>query len=275
VQTYLINLHRETERRAFMESQFKALGISYERIEAVKASDITMSYLLDTVRPDGRWLGQKSGACIKSASGQGMLALPLLGRYITSSEVACYMSHRKAIARFVDSGSSRTCIFEDDVELGDDLVAILEAIAGKTDYAIVKLHGILPYHFDIGQRVMDLSNWSVRFRFKPSTGASAYFITRAAAVTLLASLSPIREPYDNWLRQYWRHGIPVYELSPFAVKQATKFQSTITERDLSVQPSVEFTRIARMMLAPIKFWYKTLRVLRRLAFFIRMGGKLR
>ena len=258
-----------------MQSQFNALGIPYVRVVAVNASDLTMTSLLDAVWPDGYWLGRRSAAYTKSEGGQGLVASPLLGRYITSSEVACYLSHRQAISKFVDSGMMWACIFEDDVQLCDDLLMILEGIAGKTDYAIVKLQGQLPYHFDIGQRVMDISNWSVRFRFKPSTGAAAYFITRTAAITLLTSLYPIREPYDNWLRQYWRHGIPVYELSPFVVNQVAIFQSRITERELSAQPHMELFRIARLVLAPIKFWYKTLRVLRRLAFFIRMGSRLR
>jgi len=272
VHVYLINLDRAPERLAFVQAQFDALGMTFERIAAVDATKITLADVSDTVRPEGAWMGRAAKQFVTAANGQPMVASPILGRYITVGEVACFQSHIKAISKFIESGAPYACIFEDDVELAPDLATVVDAVATKIDYGIVKLEGLAAYEHDIGRKIVDVGSRSVRFRFKPATGAAGYFMTRAAAVKFLATLHPIREPYDSWLRQYWRHGIPLYEVSPFPAKQAPAFLSAIYDR--RDQPKVEYISAARLLLAPIKFWYKTLRVVRRFAFFAVWGRKL-
>lgn len=251
-----------------MQEQFSTRGIVFERVDAVDASNIPADDILRSVQPEGAWMGSKSDRYVKSEANEVMVPSPILGRYITAGEVACYVSHMKALSEFVDSGLPYTCIFEDDVELDVDFAAVVKELAERVQYGIVKLEGLGLYDINVGRKVATACGRKVLFRFKPSTGAAAYFITRAAAKKLLASLAPIREPYDSWLRQYWRHQIPVYELSPFIARQAAHFGSSISCR--SAQPQVRYARHALTMLKPIKFWYKTARVLRRFVFLAGM-----
>jgi glycosyl transferase family 25 len=192
---------------------------------------------------------------------------PLLGRYITAGEIACYLSHAAAISRFVESRADYACIFEDDVQLSPDIVEVICALQQKMGRGIVKLEGIRRYDIDLRWTVESLANWSVLFRFKPTTGAGAYFLTRSAAVAFQKRLFPIKEPFDSWLRAYWRHQIPVYELFPFVASQVAKFDSSILDRDR--QPKGRVAKTYRPWMGAVKFWLKTVRVLQRIVFFVK------
>ncbi len=59
VKFLFLNLETATDRLAFMNDQFAALGMSAERIPAVAASTITTDLLVEMVHPDGEWLACK------------------------------------------------------------------------------------------------------------------------------------------------------------------------------------------------------------------------
>ncbi len=90
---YFINLARRTDRRERLETRLHALGLTGIRIDAV---------IPDTI--PARRHEAPSGDRRKN-------------RRMTIPEVACLMSHRRALETFLDSGAPVGVILEDDVIL--------------------------------------------------------------------------------------------------------------------------------------------------------------
>ncbi len=95
----IINLDRSIDRWQCMESQFQALGISYQRIPAIDAKNDELP--MDCVAP----LGSPEKY--------------LTPRELTRGEVACYLSHIKCWKTLLNSDEQRAVIFEDDIELSE------------------------------------------------------------------------------------------------------------------------------------------------------------
>ncbi len=265
---YFINLDRATDRLKFMTDQFAALGIAAERVAAVDAKTITTAYLEENVHPDCAWLAEKDST-IQVMNGQGIVYAPLLTRYLTAGEIGCYLSHARTLSHFLESGEDCACILEDDARLSPDLPDVLAALGTRIGHAIVKLEGVQRHSIDLRWPVAKAGQRSVMFRFKPTAGSAGYFVTRSSARALLDSMFPIREPYDGWFRQYWRHGISVYEVSPFPVEQEMSFVTALPNR--INQPNAIIKAKFRPVLGAIKFAFKTLRVIRRGIFFATMA----
>jgi glycosyl transferase family 25 len=265
---YLINLQRSPDRLIEQTAQFGRLGLSFERIEAIDANRVTREIVAQFVKPRLAWIGAPAQRV--RARGDGLeVFIPEIKRYLTAGEIGCYLSHIEALQQFVQSGHWAAVILEDDIELDGAILQqaeILEALRGKP--VIVKLEGIQYADLNFAITVFRRGNTVLRAPFKPSAGAAAYFVTREAAVRLVPRLLPIRQPYDLWLRKYWSHGLPVLEWRPFVARQK-QLESLIAGRN--AQPAIQLTRGEKLMLAPLRFWLKTIRVLLRAAFVGRMA----
>src|SRR4051794_12383587 len=97
----LINLRQSSDRLRFQEQQFARLGIPFERLDAVEANSIAEGVYADVV-------------CAWQ-------------RPISRGELGCFLSHRVAWQRVVDSGRS-ALVVEDDVLLSDNLVTVLSQL---------------------------------------------------------------------------------------------------------------------------------------------------
>lgn len=262
----VINLDSATDRLTFMTDQFRKFGIPAERVAAIDAAQGRRG-LAEEIHPDAEWLIAPEKR-IRFINDHAAVASPLLGRWITAGEIACYLSHYQAISQFLDSDADFACILEDDVRLSEEFIETIKFLEQRAPNAIVKLEGIRRYRIDIRWPVLLSRGRRIVFRFKPTTGAAAYFLTRSVAANLRRSLIPIREPYDSWLRQYWRHLIPVYETEPFVAHQDSQFNSSISSRDR--QPEISIRAEFKRFMGGIKFWFKTERVLRRMFFFLSL-----
>jgi len=95
VQIYLVNLASRPDRLAFMTDQLNALGLPFTRVDAINglgADDI--GYPADHPR-------------------------------LSKGEFACYLSHKKVWKLFLESGTERCLVLEDDVLLSNSLPEIL------------------------------------------------------------------------------------------------------------------------------------------------------
>ena len=144
---------------------------------------------------------------------------PEVGRYFVAGEIACYLSHGRALQEFLDSGAPSALIFEDDAEIDADIADVIDVIDRlPLRPRIVKLEGIQA-SYETNYPVAKIGQRNVMMMLKPSTGAAGYYINRAGVEQILPRLFPIREPFDAFLRQYWSHGIEVLETRPFPVRQ--------------------------------------------------------
>jgi glycosyl transferase, family 25 len=156
VDVLLINLRQSSDRLHFQEQQFARLGIPFKRLDALEASFIAEDVYADVV-------------CAWQ-------------RPISRGELSCFLSHRVAWRRVVDSGRS-ALVVEDDVLLSDNLVPVLsqldcpdepmafnietcnsrKVVDRKADGAALPLdYRIRPIYFDCG-------------------GSAAYVVTPSAA----------------------------------------------------------------------------------------------
>jgi glycosyl transferase, family 25 len=216
---YVINLDRSPERFAMVKAQFNRLRLSFERIAAVDAAELSADLVQAKAAPRlARWLRNLPNFVRDSEHGP-MIYMSDHHRYLVAAEVACYLSHCRAIDALIRSGAAGAVIAEDDIELDDDFPAVLEAVkALPPGKRIVKFEGMFrDFHLNIP--IARSGRRQIALMLKPSTGAAAYYISREAALLLAGQLLPIREQYDAFLRQYWSHGIDVLEVVPFPAKQ--------------------------------------------------------
>ncbi|MCM2291262.1 glycosyltransferase family 25 protein [Allorhizobium sp. BGMRC 0089] len=100
---FVINLDHMTARLAFQQRQFKALGLTFERIRATKAEDAVLNNYSEAYWNDWE-------------------------RPIRPAERACFLSHRQLWQR-IAQGSKPALILEDDAVLSDMLPAFLRRLA--------------------------------------------------------------------------------------------------------------------------------------------------
>lgn len=101
MQVYIINLAQSTDRLAQQAKQFARLGLTFERLPAVTVDDISQAFYLDNVK-----------------HGQ---------RLIKQTEMACFLSHKKAWELVVHHDEP-CVILEDDALLTHDFAELLQDI---------------------------------------------------------------------------------------------------------------------------------------------------
>jgi len=100
VRLYVINLERSPDRLAHLRQQFAKFGLDFTRIEAVDAWHLSAAQRQD-VQSRNIWTQE-----------------------LTGGEIACFLSHAKALEKFIADNLPYGVIFEDDVILGKLAVTI-------------------------------------------------------------------------------------------------------------------------------------------------------
>lgn len=181
IPAYLINLARRPDRLAVMEAHLAALGIGFERIDAV----------------DGKALGPEAlDAWCRDTGPLGWMA---------TGTRACTASHLTVWEAFLASGRSHALVLEDDVELARDCAALLEGTGWiPPDADLIKIEkysGHRPSRVLLGPDRCPVpgSNRQLRRLHSRHTGSGAYIISRGAAGAGLALKGRIDVPIDHVL----------------------------------------------------------------------------
>lgn len=130
-------------------------------------------------------------------------------RSLTSQEIACYASHRKAWKAFLESDSPYALILEDDFRVVDPeifRVAIRDCEMESGRWDIVKF-----FEFSrkrVWRRMTFGSTRLVAYKYQ-SAGAVAYLINRKAAQRLLKRKRIFR-PVDEDLSWNWEFGLRLW-----------------------------------------------------------------
>ena len=156
VDVLLINLRQSSDRLRFQEQQFERLGIQFERLDAVEAGSIAEDVYADVV-------------CAWQ-------------RPICRGEFGCFLSHRVAWQRVVDSGRS-ALVVEDDVLLSDNLVPVLSQLDCPDEPVAFNFETC--YSRKVVDRKADgtslPSDYSIRPIYFDCGGSAAYVVTPSAA----------------------------------------------------------------------------------------------
>lgn len=193
---FYINLARRTERRLFMERQFKILGIRHERVEGIDGqafSSIDRKRNLDAFR---WWCARGYGA--------------------RNGEIGCAMSHQKIYKKMVDENIPCACVLEDDITLGPNfqkMVMAGEQFAAESARPMVL--NMAPYW----QRPASEARSPEFARVPLSFSAGAYMLNLAAAATMLCLNNPVRSSADDWGRWSRLGGIELYDANPLVCHQ--------------------------------------------------------
>ena len=109
---YYINLERSPLRRERLEKCLNLYSLSFTRIDAVDAKTLSDESAAQFYDP--------------KINSHGYFST------LKKSEIACFLSHRKALRQFLDeSDDDFALIFEDDVEFIDDPKLLLDALKNK------------------------------------------------------------------------------------------------------------------------------------------------
>jgi glycosyl transferase family 25 len=138
-------------------------------------------------------------------------------RNMSHNEVACSASHRKAMLRFLETGAKFGLILEDDAHIPEaNFKKMLDAANAVGAFDILKLGGIGPY---VAEGVIKATVDDLRILATVTFGVCAhgYIVSRTGAEKLVATILPVREPYDAFLRNVHVHKCSIFETSPWLV----------------------------------------------------------
>ena len=194
VPIFIINLDSCTERFERVATRLNGLDLNFERVSAVNGRTLSKEEK-QKVSPKRSWL-------------------PL-----SDAEIACYMSHMKAIRLVVDRALPRAIILEDDALFDEDfpLWASSECPLPE-DMDILKFEGFGAKN-TIKIPISTYANRTIQFSYKPTGGAAAYLITLDGARKALQKLDIMSAQVDHDLFAYWKFGFRVYEVAPFPARQ--------------------------------------------------------
>jgi len=205
---YVINLDRSGDRLARIGGLFSTMGLEFTRITAV----------------DVRVLSDDALAQVQKCN--------IWTQDLMRGEIACFLSHARALQQFVDDNAPYGVIFEDDVELGRGAASLLkddswlENMAHKTGEMIdlVKLE-TSGKKLLLGQAIPieDQDNFTLARLKSTHMLAAAYLISRPAAMRLLEMMQQQAAPFDHFLFNFGlgiAQHFTLYQLEPAIAIQA-------------------------------------------------------
>ncbi len=200
IQTYVINLDRSADRWQRIHHNLSDLGVAHQRVDAIDAQ----AHSLDD-----------SG--YNATRNMAEYFLPL-----KNAEVACYMSHLKALKQFLaDPSVEYGLVLEDDVELLETSEG-MEAIAnwlGCNNAGVVKLYSKRRV---FGSQVGHLSNATILKPWRIPLGFQAQLWNRLAAQEFVNKSESFYQAIDVEFQFSWRYNFSVYVLGQNKIKELNR-----------------------------------------------------
>lgn len=202
---FVINLARSPDRRRFIGDRLGRLGLDHEFVTAADGAALTEDDLVNYDRE---------------------ARLKAFGCDLLPNELGCYLSHYRIYQKIIAESIPRALILEDDVEVSDDLPAILEALAdAPADWELIRLSGLRARK---GRKIADLApGYRVVRLLDVACGAQAYLLNRQGAEKLAAYGKKITRQVDVMLDRYWDNGLRIMAVQPYPVQPSRNFESTI------------------------------------------------
>jgi glycosyl transferase family 25 len=207
--TLLINLPQSCERLALASAELTKAGISFERVDAV----------------DGRRLQGEELA---------RFGLGWRKRYFQTlrpGEIGCYLSHLRALERFLASDHEIALIVEDDLHIASDAARCIHELLGLRHELppAVNLFGARARGEVL--RTLLTGHQLVRSTSVPR-GTVAILWTRSGAKSMLQGAGALDRPIDVDRKHWWERECPPIWINPapFVEHAGDCTPSTITGR---------------------------------------------
>lgn len=215
VQLIVISLKRSLERRASVDEQLKGSDIEWNYIDAIDSTDVKSITALRNYDRSKRLL--------------------FTGYDMSLGEIACFVSHRMAWERCVQTGRT-SLILEDDFLLNCKLEDIFQIVRELYDnFDILKLQGTFERKYII---ICSFDGLKFVKHFDDPRGAVAYIIKPHGASVLLNNSEHFYMPVDDYVASVWKHKLSVRALIPYPVSTVS-VDTTIQDRS---KPSLKLYR---------------------------------
>ncbi|WP_341368702.1 glycosyltransferase family 25 protein [Yoonia sp. BS5-3] len=190
---WLINLDKDVDRLAQMQSQLDGMGLNYTRFPAIYGKDH-----LDT-------LSKRADAAAYARN---------MGSPILPGKMGCYASHVAVWEAFIASDHKIALILEDDVVFHDDFLASLDlALSGAAHWDTLRFNCIRA-KMPVSQGM--LGPYRLNNYIGPFTGNATYLLKKDVAKRLLPNLWPQTRAFDHELNRFFRHDFRQCGLEPFS-----------------------------------------------------------
>lgn len=150
------------------------------------------------------------------------------GRAATDAEIACYASHL-ALWRQCAEENESFLILEDDAhlhELFETGLLVTASVIRRLGFVRVSLPRL-----KTSTAIDRLGDFDIHYCRRSPLLALGYALSPAVARLFSARGSLVEEPVDKFLQRFWRHGQPVYAVTPPIVRLSNlAHESDIGER---------------------------------------------
>lgn len=188
---FVINLDRAPDRRAAMSAQADALGLRQRFVRAI----------------DGQRLSDGDASAYLGAWRRRTWRAEM-----TRNEIACVLSHRRALAEFLGGDAGFAVVLEDDARLSPEFRAVVHELIDVAEvWDFVRLSTYVP-GLPLSEVVALPSGRRLGQRPKWGLSAVGVLYDRRAAQTFLECSHGFFEAFDNLLGRPWASGGYVLEL---------------------------------------------------------------
>jgi glycosyl transferase family 25 len=194
----VLNLPRDSERRAWIGGHLRALGVSFEIADAI----------------DGRAIPDHEAAQHRKNFRRHH------GREATPGEIGCALSHLRLFRLIADGADEFVCTMEDDVELSSKALPLLDerTLRSLPPFDVLRLYSIEHRQDRLAWEVSKFDGRGVVAPLRAGWGLYTQVLTRAGAEKI-ADL-PITGPIDNMV--YFDRppfGLRILEIRPGLVRR--------------------------------------------------------
>jgi glycosyl transferase family 25 len=155
----------------------------------------------------------------------------ITGYPLTDNEIACYISHLRAMRHLLaDAADQMLTVLEDDVLISPDLPAVLQAIetCGKS-FDFIDLHRNLKHNEIFAQCHGLLPGYALGRVGYTHMRTLGYVVSRHGAEAFLTRTRLFVHAIDKSLHRYWANGLDIYGLERPVIVPDEVIPSSIDE----------------------------------------------
>jgi len=217
----VISLPAAKDRRRSATEQLAALGLPFEFIDGV----------------DGRT--SKDPLLQRYREREFILNY---GRPALPGELGCYASHYLAWQRCLELGEPALVLEDDFKPLAGfmDALSVCEKHIVRRGYIRLETTGNKPV-----SRVLSQDGFTLVKYLKAPQGALCYAISPDVARVFMAQSDTFTYPVDVFVRNFWRHKVPLYGLQPYTATAAEVARDSFIGNRRFQHPKSLLTRLHR------------------------------
>ncbi|MFT4967661.1 MAG: glycosyl transferase family 25 [Candidatus Deianiraeaceae bacterium] len=198
VQCFVINLPKDSHRKKSIISQFEG-GNNIAQCNIIEAIDALNS---DEVKKIYREAQDQS--------------IKKYGHILTMGEVACFLSHQKAMKEFLKTDGNVAIIMEDDAVV---MPVFWKNIQNLSLFYSENLEGVMlnlrPHKRKKYFTINNFDDFTIAKHVRVAAGAVGYMVSRKVAEELISQ--PIILSYDKMLQRFWEGEFINYAVIPHFV----------------------------------------------------------